>query len=48
MLHSEAELRIMRNGEEMTITADKLTDGDDIIFDRRDCLWNLKEVALQQ
>ena len=47
-LHPESELRIVRNGVEMTITADKLTDGDDILLDRRDCLWNLKEVAFQQ
>ena len=48
LLHPNAELRILRNGEERTITANKLIDGDDILFDRRDCLWNLKEVALQQ
>lgn len=48
LLHPYAELRVLRNGEERTITANKLIDGDDILFDRRDCLWNLKEVALQQ
>lgn len=47
-LHPESELRIVRNGVEMTITADKLTDGNDILLDRRNCLWNLKEVAFQQ
>lgn len=47
-LHPESELRIVRNGGEMTITIDKLTDGDDILFDRRDYLWNLKEIANEQ
>ena len=47
-LHPESELRIVRNGGEMTITVDKLTDGDDILFDRRDYLWNLKEIANEQ
>ena len=47
-LHPKSELRIVRNGGEMTITVDKLTDGDDILFDRRDYLWNLKEIANEQ
>lgn len=47
-LHPEAELRIMRDGNEMTITADKLRCGDEILFDRRDYLWNLKEIANEQ
>lgn len=47
-LHPEAELRIARDGNEMTITADKLSCGDEILFDRRDCLWNLKEIANEQ
>ncbi len=47
-LHPEAELRIVRDGMEMTITADKLSCGDEILFDRRDCLWNLKEIANEQ
>lgn len=48
MLHPEARLRIERDGKEMTITADKLSCGDDILLDRRDCLWNLKEIANEQ
>lgn len=48
MLHPEANLRIVRDGKEMTITADKLSCGDDILLDRRDCLWNLKEIANEQ
>lgn len=48
MLHPEAKLRIVRDGKEMTITADKLSCGDDILLDRRDCLWNLKEIANEQ
>lgn len=47
-MHPEAELRIVRDGEEMTVTADKLSCGDEILFDRRDCLWNLKEIANEQ
>ena len=47
-LHPEAKLRIVRDGKEMTITADKLSCGDDILLDRRDCLWNLKEIANEQ
>ena len=48
MLYPEAKLRIVRDGKEMTITADKLSCGDDILLDRRDCLWNLKEIANEQ
>ena len=48
MLHPEAKLRIVRDAQEMTITADKLSCGDDILLDRRDCLWNLKEIANEQ
>lgn len=48
MLHPEARLRIERDGKEMTITANKLSCGDDILLDRRDCLWNLKEIANEQ
>ena len=47
-LHPEAKLRIVRDGKEMTITVDKLSCGDDILLDRRDCLWNLKEIANEQ
>lgn len=48
MLYPEAKLRIVRDGKEMTITANKLSCGDDILLDRRDCLWNLKEIANEQ
>ena len=48
MLHPEAKLCIVRDAQEMTITADKLSCGDDILLDRRDCLWNLKEIANEQ
>ena len=47
-LHPDAELRIVRDGKERTLTADKLIRGDEILFDRRDCLWNLKEIADEQ
>lgn len=41
----DAELCVVRNGKERTIDADELIRGDEILFDRRDCLWNLKEIA---
>lgn len=47
-IHPNAELRVVRNGNERTITANKLNCGDEILFDRRDCLWNLKEIANEQ
>ncbi len=41
----DAQLRIVRNGTEQTIYADELIRGDEILFDRRDCLWNLKDLS---
>lgn len=45
-LHPDAQLRILRNDAERTIYADELTCGDEILFDRRDCLWTLKELEV--
>ena len=42
-LCADARLRIVRSGKELTIYADELIRGDEILFDRRDLLWNLKE-----
>ena len=44
----DARLRVLRNGNEMTLYADELICGDEILFDRRDCLWNLKELETHE
>ena len=44
----DARLRVLRNGNEMTLYADELICGDEILFDRRDCLWNLKELEAHE
>lgn len=41
-IHPNARLRIVRDGNEQTVRADKLSCGDEILFDRRDLLWNLR------
>lgn len=41
-LCADARLRIVRDGNEQTVRADKLSCGDEILFDRRDLLWNLR------
>ena len=38
----DARLRVVREGRELTVYADELQCGDDILFDRRDLLWNLR------
>lgn len=40
----DAQLRINRCGQEQTVYADELKTGDEVLFDRRDLLWNLKEL----
>lgn len=45
-LHPKAQLRILRQGAEQTITADQLTCDDEILFDRQDLLWTLKELEV--
>lgn len=45
-LHPDAQLRILRNEAEQTIYADELTCGDEVLFDRRDSLWTLKELQV--
>lgn len=44
----DARLRIIRKDAEKTIYADELICGDEILFDRRDCLWNLKELEADE
>lgn len=41
-LCADARLRVVREGRELTVYADELQCGDDILFDRRDLLWNLR------
>lgn len=40
----DAQLRVKRGGQELTVYADELKAGDEILFDHRDLLWNLKEL----
>ena len=47
-LCTDARMRVIRKGEERTIYADELMCGDEILFDRRDCLWNLKELETHE
>lgn len=44
----DARLRVIRDEEELTVYADELIRGDEILFDRRDLLWNLKECAIHE
>lgn len=43
-LFKDAELRIKRNKEEITVYADELLPDDDIIMDNRDIVWTLNEI----
>lgn len=47
-LCADARLRVVREGKELTVYADELKRGDDILFDRRDLLWNLKSVMAHE
>lgn len=47
-LHPDAQLRILRHDAEKTIYADQLTCGDEILFDRRDSIWTLKELEVNE
>ena len=40
----DAQLRIKRKEEELTVYADELLAEDEVLFDRRDLLWNLEEL----
>lgn len=40
----DAEIRIKRGDEEMTVYADELQPEDDIIFDNKDLIWTLNEI----
>ena len=37
----DAEFRVIRDGEAMNVYADEIRQGDEIVFDNRDLLWNL-------
>lgn len=39
----DAQLRIVRDGSEITVYADELHPDDEVILDNRDILWNVKE-----
>ncbi len=41
----DAQFRINRNGIDMTVYADELKEGDDILFDQRNLIWTLNEIA---
>lgn len=43
-LFKDAELRIKRNKEEITVYADELLPDDEIIMDNRDIVWTLNEI----
>ena len=40
----DAQLRVIREENEMTVYADELHPDDEVIIDNRDILWNVKEV----
>lgn len=40
----DAEIRVKRDDEEITVYADKLQPEDDIIFDNKDLIWTLNEI----
>ncbi|MDR1718080.1 MAG: PHP domain-containing protein [Prevotella sp.] len=40
----DAEFRVLRSGKEITVYADELKPGDELLFDNRDLLWTLKEM----
>lgn len=40
----DAEIRVKRDDEEMTVYADELQPEDDIIFDNKDLIWTLNEI----
>ncbi len=41
---TDAQLRVIREENEMTVYADELHPDDEVIIDNRDILWNVKEV----
>ena len=40
----DAEIRVKRDDEEITVYADELRPEDDIIFDNKDLIWTLNEI----
>lgn len=43
-VYRDAQLRIRRKDKELTVYADELQVEDEVLFDRRDLLWNLNEL----
>lgn len=43
-LNKWSEVRILRNGQPLTIYANHLKEGDEIIMDNRDLLWTLNDI----
>lgn len=48
LLDKDAELVVVRNGEQLTVYADELQEGDDIQFDNCDLLHSLPKILLHE
>lgn len=48
LLDKDAELIVIRNGEQLTVYADELQEGDDIQFDNCDILHTLPKKLLHE
>ena len=48
LLDKDAELVVIRNGEQLTVYADELQEGDDIQFDNCDLLHSLPKILLHE
>ena len=48
LLDKDAELVVIRNGEQLTVYADELQEGDDIQFDNCDLLHTLPKKLLHE
>lgn len=46
LFFKDAEFSVIRDGKEITVYADELEDGDEILFDNKDLLWTLKELEV--
>jgi len=44
LFFKDAEFMVIRAGKEISVYADELMTGDEILFDNRDLLWTLKEL----
>ena len=47
-LCTDARMRVIRNREAQTKYAEEKMSSDEILIDRRDCLWNLKELETHE